>query len=386
MNLNFKPNRWTLSAELFDFQWVRREVLTFGIVIVLGVSFLSGTTLRAESVSTIVGTGKKGYSGDGGPAKQAQLNNPYAVGRGPDGALFICDVDNQRIRRVTADGKISTYAGNGRRGYDGDGGSALAASLNEPYEMAWDKAGNLFFVERMNHVVRRVDVKSGIISTVAGNGRAGFSGDGGLAKEAQLNQPHSLAFDPTGDLYICDVLNHRIRKIEMSTGTVSTWCGTGEQKTAPDGSPIQGSALHGPRALAFTPDFKCWLALREGNSVLLLDPQKNTLKRVSGTGVSGFTGNGGVALAARLAGPKGLALDRIGNVYLADTESHSIRYIDVRKNTLELLVGNGRKGDGPDNNDPLNCQLSRPHGVFVDKDGTILIGDSENHRVRLWRK
>ena len=352
----------------------------------LTVLFLSMNAAHAATVSTFVGTGQKGFSGDGGPADKAQLNNVFAINRGPDGALYICDVDNQRIRRVAADGKIATVAGNGQRGYSGDGGPATQAALNEPYELAWDKAGNLFFVERLNHLVRRVDAKTGVISTVAGNGKTGFSGDGGPAIAAQFNQPHSLAFDSAGDLLVCDIINHRIRKIMMQTGTIQTWCGTGEKTTAPDGSPITGSALNGPRALAFAPDGKCYLALREGNAVLLLDPKANTLKRVAGTGKSGFTGNGGPALEAKLAGPKCVALDASGNVYLADTESHSIRYIDAKKATVEVLVGDGTKGDGPDGGNPLNCQLARPHGVFVDSDGSIFIGDSENHRVRVWRK
>ena len=351
----------------------------------IAVLALSLCASRAASVSTFAGTGMKGFSGDGGPAEKAQLNNVYAVARGPDGALYLCDVDNQRIRRVMPDGTIETYAGNGARAYDGDGGPAREAALNEPYEMAWDKGGNLFFVERMNHLVRRVDAKTRVITTVAGNGKAGFAGDGGPAKDAQFNQPHSLAFDATGNLFVCDIVNHRIRRIDMKTGTIATWSGTGEKKTAPDGSPITGSPLNGPRAITFAPDGKCWLALREGNAILRLDPQANTLQRIAGTGKSGFTGNGGPALDAALAGPKCLALDATGNVYLADTESHSVRWIDVKRGTVEILAGNGQKGDGPDG-DPLACQLARPHGVFVDKDGTIFIGDSENHRIRVWRK
>ena len=358
-----------------------KHILT--LLTLLGLSF---SVARSATVLTLVGTGAKGFSGDGGPADKAELNNPYGVARGPDGFVYICDMDNHRIRRVAPDGGIETYAGSVTKGFKGDGGPAKKASLNMPYEMAWDKAGHLFFVELGNHCVRRVDVKTGVISTVSGNGQAGFSGDGGHSKEAQFNQPHSLAFDPSGDLYICDIINHRIRRIGMTTSLVSTWSGNGGRTTPPDGSPITGAALNGPRALAFASDGKCYLALREGNAVLVLDTKANRLTRLAGTGKSGFTGNGGPALEAKLAGPKGIGLDGAGNVYLADTESHSIRYIDVKKGTLEILVGNGIRGDGPDGKDPLNCQLARPHGVFVDKDGAVLIGDSENHRVRVWRK
>jgi streptogramin lyase len=346
----------------------------------------AASTTHAETVSTVVGNGQKGFSGDGGPAASAQLNNPFAVARGPDGKLYICDVDNHRIRRDTTDGTIETYVGNGKTGYTGDGGPATGATLHSPYEMAWDKDGHLFFVDIGTHTVRRVDAKTQQISTIAGNGKPGFGGDGGPAAASQLSQPHSLAFDTAGRLYVCDIANHRVRKIDLKTGLIETWSGTGEKKTAADGSPITGSPLNGPRALAFTPSGQCWLALREGNAVMLLDPAANTMKREAGTGVSGFSGNGGPALKAQVAGPKCVALDAVGNVYLADTESHSIRYIDLKKKTLEVLVGDGMKGDGPDGDHPLKCRLGRPHGVFVDPDGAIYIGDSENHRIRVWRK
>jgi sugar lactone lactonase YvrE len=338
----------------------------------------------AQTVSTFAGTGVKGLSGDGGPAAKAQLNNPFAVARGPDGFLYVCDVDNHRIRRIAPDGIITTYAGT-IKGYSGDGGPATEASLNQPYELAWDQEGNLFFVEIGNHVVRRIDAKTKIISTVAGMGKAGFEGDGGPATKAKLSQPHSLAFDAKGDLFVCDIINHRIRKIDLKTGLISTYSGTGQKKTSPDDSKIEGASLNGPRALAFAPDGTLWLALREGNAVLKLDPKAGTLRKIAGTGKSGFTGNGGPALKATLSGPKCVSLDAKGNVYLADTESHSIRMIDISKGTLELLVGDGKKADGPDG-DPLKCRLARPHGVFVDKDGLIYIGDSENHRVRVLKQ
>ncbi len=149
------------------------------IVCSLALIVSLGPQLSAQTVSTVVGNGIKGFSGDGGPAAAAQVNNPYAVARGPDGLIYICDVDNQRIRRIEKNGTITTYAGNGQKGYAGDGGPATDAALTEPYEMAWDKHGNLYFVERMNHIVRRIDAKTKTISTVAGTGKPGFGGDGG---------------------------------------------------------------------------------------------------------------------------------------------------------------------------------------------------------------
>lgn len=354
-------------------------------MLLLTVIALVACRVDAGTVETIAGTGKLGFSGDGGPATKALLNNVYAVARGPDGLIYFCDMDNHRVRRILSDGTVETYVGSGQRGHGGDGGPADQAALDQPYEMAWDREGNLFVVELGNHDIRRIDFKTGLITTIAGNGKPGFSGDGGPAIEAQLNQPHSIAIDPSGDLYICDIRNHRIRKIDMQTGIIRTWSGTGDAQTSPDGTSIGKAALHGPRSLAFGADGKCYLALREGNVLLRLDPKTDQIQRVAGTGRQGFSGHGGPALAATLSGPKCVSIADNGNVYIADTESHSIRYLDVATGTMQLLVGDGKVGDGPDGHSPLNCRLARPHGVFVDRDGSILIGDSENHRVRVYR-
>ena len=337
------------------------------------------------STTTFAGTGRPGYSGDGGPASQAQLNNPYGIARGPDGGLYICDMDNHVIRKVSRDGKITTVAGSGKKGYSGDGGPAIQATLNEPYEVRFDEKGSMFFVERMNHVVRRVDAKSRLISTVAGTGKAGFGGDGGVATAAMLHEPHSLQLDSRGNLYICDIRNHRIRKVDAKTGRITTFAGTGKQAPTPDGVTIAGTPLNGPRAMDFDSQGNLWLALREGNAVYKLDLKGGRLHHIAGTGESGFSGNGGPARQATLSGPKGLSIGPDGNVYLADTESHSIRMIDIRRSTLELVAGTGERGDGPEGN-PRTCRMARPHGVFVDRDGTIYVGDSEAHRVRVIRR
>jgi DNA-binding beta-propeller fold protein YncE len=327
----------------------------------------------------------KGFSGDGGLATQAQLNDPTGIVRGADGTLYICDTANHRMRKVAPDGRITTIAGTGERGWSGDGGSATEAKLNEPYEVRLDGAGNIFWVERLSHTVRQREGRTGIVNTIAGNGTPGFSGDGGPATKAQLSDPHSIDFDKAGNLYIADVRNHRLRKVDMKTGIISTFAGTGERKQTPDGARFAEAPLHGPRALDFDPDGNLWLALREGNAILKLDLAKGTAHHIAGNNAKGFTGDGGPAKEASLNGPKGLSVAPDGNVYIADTENHAVRMVDVRQGTIHLIAGTGARGDGPEG-DPSRCPLARPHGVFVDRNGSIFIGDSETHRVRVIRR
>ncbi len=339
----------------------------------------------AATISTFAGTGEQGFAGDDGPATAAKIDNPFGVVRGPDGAIWFCQYTGQRVSRVSADGKIHNVAGSGKKGYTGDGGPATEATFNLPHEIRFDKAGNFYIADMTNHAIRRVDAKTQIITTFAGTGKAGYSGDGGPAGQAELKQPHSIQFDPSGEhLYICDIGNNAIRKVDMKTGTISTFAGTGAAGATPDGAPIAGTPLKGPRSIDFDAQGNLWLVTREGNQVLKFDLKAEKIFLVAGNGKKGFTGNGGPAKEATLSGPKGLAIAPNGNVYLADTESHSIRMIDAKTGQLELVAGTGEKGDGPDG-DPLQCKMARPHGVFVDKDGAIFIGDSETHRVRVLR-
>ena len=344
--------------------------------------WLLATSVPAATIGTFAGAGEKGYSGDGGPANKARINSPFGIVRGPDEALYICDTFNHAIRRVK-NGCISTVAGTGKKGYSGDGGPASKAQLNEPYEVRFDRAGHMFFVEMRNHLVRRVGARTGRISTVAGTGQQGFSGDGGPAVKARMKSPHSIQFGPEGHLYICDIGNHCIRRVDMKTGGINTFAGTGERKPTPDGAKITGTPLNGPRAIDFA-GHQMWLALREGNAVYRLDLEKGTIHHEAGTGKRGFTGNGGPAKQATLSGPKGIAVGPRGNIYLADTESHSVRMIDCQSGLLELIAGNGKKGDGPEG-DPLKCRMDRLHGIFVDRNGDIFIGDTNTHRVRIIR-
>ncbi len=330
---------------------------------------------QRPSVSTLIGTGSPGYS-------DQQVNNPYGLAIGPDGALCFCDLDNQRIRRLDLRTRRTvTVAGNGQKGYSGDGAAATDASLNMPHEIQFDALGHLYIAERDNHVVRRVDAATGTISTFAGTGSPGFSGDGGPASNAQLRQPHSVAVDPTRRfLLICDIGNHRIRRVAFATGRIETFAGTGDRQPTPDSAPLKGTPLNGPRAMSFDADGDLYLALREGNAIYRVDGHSLTLHHVAGTGEQGYSGDGGQARLARLGGPKGLACSR-DLLYIADTENHVIREIALKTGLIRTVLGTGQRGDGPEP-DAHRCALARPHGVLVDSRGVLYVGDSEAHRIR----
>ncbi len=348
---------------------------------------LSASVLKAADwrIETFAGTGEQGGSGDGGSALKAKIDNPFGLVRGPDGALYFCEYTGQRIRKVTPDGLIHTVAGSGQKGYSGDGGPALQATFNLPHELRFDAAGDLYVVDMTNHAVRKIDMKTGIIDTIAGNGKPGYSGDGDAAKKAQFKQPHSIQFGPDGSLYVCDIGNHVIRKIDMKSGHISTFAGIGKAGPTPDGSPIQGTPLNGPRSLDFDRAGHLWLCTREGNQVFKFDLTAGKIHHIAGTGKKGLTGHGGPAKEATLSGPKGIALDAQGNAWLADCESHTIRMVEATTGKIHLIAGTGKKGNGGDG-DPLQCDMARPHGVYVDADGSVFIGDSEAHKVRVLRR
>ena len=328
----------------------------------------------AAVVSTLIGTGTGGFT-------DQQVNNPYGIIFGPDAALYFCDLDNQRIRRFdAATRRITTIAGSGARGYAGDGGPATAASLNMPHEIQFDRQGNLYIAERDNHVIRKVDAATGVISTFAGTNVAGFSGDGGAAGRAQLRQPHSIIIDRAGQLLICDIGNPRIRKVDMATETIETYAGTGVAQPPADGAPVKGTSLNGPRTMVLDDKGDLYLALREGNAIYRIAAGTQTLHHVAGTGKQGYSGDGGPARAAELAGPKGLAFGG-GNLFVADTENHVIRRIEISTGVITTVLGTGQRGDGPET-DPLKCALSRPHGLTVDRAGVLYVTDSEAHRIR----
>ncbi len=357
----------------------------FAAALGLAALVLASSPLAAGDIFTIAGTGKEADGGDSGPAIGTNVGNPFGVEVGPGGNLYVTEVSNHRVRLVNfKDGRMTTVAGCGRKGYSGDGGPATEAELNEPYEVRFDADGNMYFVEMQNAVVRRVDAETGIINTIAGTGKAGYSGDGGPATKATFRQPHSIALDGRGGLYIADIGNHRIRRVDLKTGIVDTVVGTGERKLPESGKPAKGQPIFGPRAL-FIDGNTMWIALREGNTIWRMNLNDGIIHHVAGTGAKGYTGDGGPAAKATFNGPKGVAVGSNGKVYVADTENQTIRAIDPAAGTIETVAGVGPQGRGYNGDDQpaTKAHLDRPHGVCAGPDGRVYIGDSENHRVRM---
>ena len=301
-----------------------------------------GSLAQTGIITTVAGTERGGFSGDGGPATSAQLNFPVAIALEASGNLFIADRDNHRIRKVTVGtGLITTVAGTGTQGFSGDQGSSTNAQLNRPEGIAVDADGNLYIADTGNHRIRRVAAGTGRITTEAGTGTAGVAGDGGSGTAAQLSFPSGLAIDAGGNLYIAERLNDRIRKVRAGTGTMTTVAGPGVfDFSMEDGGPV---------------------------------------------------GDGGPATAARLALPSGVAVDASGNLFIADRDNFRIRKVGARtglittaagKGAVRFVNGFGIGGFGGDGGPATSALLSQPSGVGLDSSGNLFIADTANNRIR----
>lgn len=332
-------------------------------------------------ITTFAGTGAQGYGGDGGPAAAALLNNPFDLTFDAIGNLIFADTFNHRIRRVDArTGMISTIAGTGEAGFAGDGGPAVRALLNQPYGVVIGRSGTVFFADRMNRRVRQID-PSGKIITSAGDGSAKYSGDGGAPASAGLAEPNGLALDADEThLFIADVADHRVRVVDLALGLISTFAGTGEAQHSGDGGPAAHAGIFGARAVAFSPDGSLYVMERQGSSIRRV--RNGIIETVAGTGARGYAGDGNDAKLAVFDAPKEMAVDRGGNIFVVDTENHAIRLIDATNWIVTTIAGTGRAGADGDGGPASQARLARPHGAAVGPDGAVYIGDSENHRIR----
>jgi DNA-binding beta-propeller fold protein YncE len=286
-----------------------------------------------------------------------------------------------RLERKT--GRLESVVGNGERGYSGDGGPATEAMLNEPYEVRFDSHGNMVIVEMKNNVIRRVDLSSGTISTVAGDGVAGYRGDGSPARDARFRDPHSIALDADDNIYVSDLSNHRVRRIDAKSGRIETVVGNGQSALPQDGGVAKDAPFLTPQGLAIRGD-NIWIASVSGQSVWRLDRRAGLIHRVAGTGQRGHTGDGGDPLLATFDGPRGMTLSPSGVLYLAEGENNIIRAIDTVHGTIRTIAGVGRDHHvyGGDGIVATDAPLWQPHGVCVVDNNSLVISDTINHRVR----
>ena len=337
-------------------------------------------TISRGIIQTIAGTGEAGYSGDGGPATAAVLREPFMCAFDPAGNLVFSESRNYCVRRIDAQtGVITTLVGDGQPGYSGDGGPAAQARLYEPYSLTVDNNGDIYIVDRLNAAVRKVDGATGIISTVAGTGEPGYGGDGGPGTLAQLREPNDCYLDGRGGLLIADIQDQRIRRLGLGTGIITTFAGNGEKVRAGDGLPATQASILGARAVCMDGIGNTYIAEREGNGVRKVDTS-GIMSTLAGTGERGYTGDGGPAIAATWGAPKAIRCDAAGDVIVVDTENHAIRRINAEG--IVTTIAGGHLGGNGDGGPATAAGLERPHGCGIGPDGTLYIADSNNHRVR----
>ena len=336
---------------------------------------------KVDSTGTITTIAGTGFGGDGGPANQASISSPRGVAVDGGGNLYIADTENNRIRKVDSTGTITTIVGTGGGGDSGDGGPAGQAKLYYPRGVAVDSGGNLYIADTGNHRIRKVD-STGTITTIAGTGDGGFDGDEGPAKQAWLSGPGGVAVDGGGNLYIADTRNNRIRKVD-STGTITTIAGTGERGFSEDGGPAVQVWLDTPLGVAVDSGGNLYIADTTNHRIRKVD-STGTITTIAGTGDRGFGGDGHPAHQAWLSGPGGVAVDGGGNLYIADTRNHRIRKVDsIGTITTIAGTGTGRFGRFSGDGGPaVQAWLYNPGGVAVDGGGNVYIADTFNQRIR----
>jgi|GEM_PF-1175564 len=332
----------------------------------------------AGVMTPVAGKGKSAYSGDGGPATAAALMVPQAIAFGAGGELYIADTWNHVIRKVDSSGLINTVAGSEKALDLGDGGAAVSARLRSPSGLAMDSSGNIYVADTFNHRIRKID-KDGLITTVAGNGSTLHSGDGAPATTALLTSPHGLAVEGSGTVYIVDSGAHALRKIDTD-GTFTTIAGTGEPAYSGDGDAATAAGLNNPTAIALEGTGTIYIADSNNHRIRKIDTQ-GIITTIAGNGRPEFSGEGAPAFSAGLHNPNGVHVDALGNIFIADTHNHRIRKIDTR-GIISTVAGNGSPGYSGDGADALSARLFAPHAVVASGAGDLYIADTYNHCIR----
>ena len=340
-------------------------------------------------VFTFAGTGEAGAGGDGGPATEAQLSEPRGLAVDGSGNLYVADWGNGRIRRIDAEGVITTIAGTGGRGFSGDGGPATEAQFAAPGWLAVDGSGNLYVSDSFNYRIRRIDAE-GVITTIAGTGGRGFSGDGGPATEAQFAAPSGLAVDGSGNLFVVDSINHRIRRIDAE-GVITTIAGTGVRGFSGDGGPATEAQFAAPGGLEVDGSGNLYVADSGNHRIRRIDAEGG-VTTIAGSGPGFYLGvplgDGGPATEAQFAAPIDLALDGSGILYVTDLSAIRIRRIDA-EGVITTIAGSGpvfsQGGYSGDGGPATEAQFALPRGLAVDRSGNLYVADSGNQRIRVIR-
>jgi DNA-binding beta-propeller fold protein YncE len=349
-------------------------------VFTLLVSALLSASARADTITLVAGGGD---GPDGSPAATAKLVAPFAVAFATDGGVYFVEMQTgERFRKVEPGGTVVTLAGTGLKGNAGDGGPGLKAAFNGMHCLAAGSDGLVYLADTWNNRIRRFDPKTGAVAAFAGTGVKGFAGDGGPALTAQFGAVYSVAFDPAGGmLVIADLDNRRVRAIDTASGNVRTVAGNGRKGVPADGGAATEQPLVDPRAAAVDADGNVYILERSGHALRVVG-RDGRVRTVAGTGKAGAAGVGGPALRAEMNGPKHLSIDRDGSVLIADTENHRILRYVPGDGTLRLVAGTGKKGTAGLGGDPRQAELSQPHGVLAHpKTGDIYIADSSNNRI-----
>ena len=379
----FAPTIFTPESIISTLPKFKKKNIAFVFAVCL-FFFLIPQLGIAQIITTIAGTGTSGYNGDGILATSAQLNGVQGIALDTAGNIYLGDIGGNRIRKITiSSGLISTVAGTGTAGFNGDGVAATSAQIFNPSALTFDNNGNLYFTDRSNNRIRKISTSTGIISTVAGTGASGFNGDGIAATSASLSSPNEVSFDANGNVFIADWNNNRVRKVDKVTGVISTICGTGTAGFNGDGVLATAAQINGPCGIIFDNAGNIYIAEYGGARVRKITISTGIISTIAGTGVFGYNGDNILATNAQLNGCAYIKFDGSGNMYIGDAGNQRVRKLSAGTGIITTIAGNGTQGYNGDGIAATSAWLNYPFSVYFDLNNCkMYIADYYNNRVR----